>query len=512
MRSYFTKDWLKEVFLLMKKEQFSGQFILKNSLGCNWVFHLFLGRILYASGGIHPVRRWRRNLTIYCPQTELEQLNSSANLPTYSATAFNICWEYHLLSDWVERRQVSREQVAKMVLAIAAEMLFDVLQAMQVTYQFKPENLSSAQLTLLDAEQLIAEAMQKWDSWQEAHLADVSPNLVPVINQPEQLQQEADDQVQTLTTLMDGQSTLRDLTVKMRWDVVLVTHLLLPHIQAGLLELIDIPDLPAPILSPSPEAVFQESSVTLVGVKQLQKQNNFILPLENQPARRTPALPLGWIGLSLLLLLTAGGYYFFQNQVTPATVKSLKSSLAISPASDIQLYNSMRAVPNVPNGLFNYGGAIVFAPLRSPSVVAAITKAQPQFQLRYVEPVFDRRGAHKGVAMLINNELSFSQNAMPLDNDEYSRARERGFRLQEVPVGINGIVFYTHPGLKIAGLSVNQLRDIFTGKLTNWRQVGGPDLAIVPIGIDPKDSSTFSILFSGTGGPDSARNLRIARD
>jgi len=266
------------------------------------------------------------------------------------------------------------------------------------------------------------------------------------------------------------------------------------------------------ILSPSPEAVSQESSVTLVDVKQLQKQNKFTLPLENQLARRTPALPLGWIGLSLLLLLTAGGYYFFQNQVTPATVKSLKSSLATSPASDIQLYNSMRAVPNVPNGLFNYGGAIVFAPLRSPRVIAAITKAQPQFQLRYVEPVFDRPGAHKGVAMLINNELSFSQNAMPLDNDEYSRARERGFRLQEVPVGINGIVFYTHPGLKIAGLSVNQLRDIFTGKLTNWRQVGGPDLVIVPIGIDPKDSSTFSILLSGTGGPDSARNLRIARD
>jgi len=61
MRPYFTRNWLEKAFLLMKEEQFSGQLILKNSLGYNWVFHLFLGRILYASGGIHPVRRWRRN-------------------------------------------------------------------------------------------------------------------------------------------------------------------------------------------------------------------------------------------------------------------------------------------------------------------------------------------------------------------------------------------------------------------------------------------------------------------
>ncbi|MBV8887928.1 MAG: response regulator [Chroococcidiopsidaceae cyanobacterium CP_BM_RX_35] len=242
-------DFLNQ-FTALKQEQFSGQVLLKGPLEQKWIFYIFLGRILYATGGIHPVRRWRRNLLTYCPQIDLEKLSSPA---TSFIDLFNICWEYQLLNLWMEQQKISRDQAAKVVVSIVTEVLFDVTQAMHVTYQSKPESLSLAQLMLLDSEQLIAEVKRGWAAWCEAKIADRSPDRAPIIKQPEQLQSRTSPSLyQVLTTLLDGQSTLRDLAVKMKRDVVSVTHSLLPYVQAGLVELTDIPDLAAPVAPVSP--------------------------------------------------------------------------------------------------------------------------------------------------------------------------------------------------------------------------------------------------------------------
>ncbi len=139
-------------------------------------------------------------------------------------------------------------------------MLFDVTQANEVNFEVKPENYSFPQLVLLDPSQIITEIQQIWQTWQKAKIADYSPNRAPVIRQPEQLQQQTSASVyQVLTKLLDGKSTLRDLSVKMKQDVVKVTCSLLPYIQSRLVELIEVPDLPAPVapsppITPPPEA------------------------------------------------------------------------------------------------------------------------------------------------------------------------------------------------------------------------------------------------------------------
>ncbi|MBV9386877.1 MAG: response regulator [Chroococcidiopsidaceae cyanobacterium CP_BM_ER_R8_30] len=237
-------------FTALKQGQFSGQVLLKGPLDQTWIFYMFLGRILYATGGVHPVRRWRRNLLTYWPQIDIDKLCLSTN---HSINSFNICWEYQLLHLWMEQQKLSREQAAKVVVSIVTEVLFDVTQAMHVTYQSTPENLSLPQLVFLDSEQLITEVKRGWAAWCEAKIADRSPNRAPIIQQPEQLQSRTSPSLfQVLTTLLDGQGTLRDLAVKMKRDVVSVTHSLLPYIQAGLVELTDIPDLAAPVAPVSP--------------------------------------------------------------------------------------------------------------------------------------------------------------------------------------------------------------------------------------------------------------------
>jgi chemotaxis family two-component system response regulator PixG len=247
-----TNDFISQLTVL-KQERFSGQFLLKGPGNQEWFIYLFLGRILYATGGNHPVRRWLRQLKINCPQVDLHQLKLSAILSNSSATPE--CWESQLLYAGVEQQQITREQAGKMIAVIVAEVLFDITQAIHVNHYIKAENSSLPQLVLLDPGQLLTEVQLIWESWQKAKIADFSPNKALVINQPEQLQQQVSPAVyQNLAKLLDGQRTLRDLAVVMNRDVKDVTCSLLPYIQAGLVELINIPDLAAPIASKSTTA------------------------------------------------------------------------------------------------------------------------------------------------------------------------------------------------------------------------------------------------------------------
>jgi phosphate transport system substrate-binding protein len=91
--------------------------------------------------------------------------------------------------------------------------------------------------------------------------------------------------------------------------------------------------------------------------------------------------------------------------------------------------------------------------------------------------------------MVIDKEVSFGISARPLENAETARAKERGINIHQTPIAIDAVPFYTHPGINIPGVSLSQLQDIYSGKIRNWKELGGPDLAIVPFTVDPKATS-----------------------
>jgi phosphate transport system substrate-binding protein len=55
---------------------------------------------------------------------------------------------------------------------------------------------------------------------------------------------------------------------------------------------------------------------------------------------------------------------------------------------------------------------------------------------------------------------------------------ESGLGLVDTPIAYDGIAVIVNPGNPVKGLTTDQLRDVFAGKITNWSQVGGPDLRI----------------------------------
>src|SRR5919202_1408405 len=148
--SQITAAQLNQFFKNLKQIEFNGQILLMSARGQKWFFYLHLGWIMYVTGGIHPVRRWKRNLAIYSPWLLSDILKQQIELPSTDPRSFTTCWEEHLLSSWVAQQKITREQAAEMTEAIVAEVLFDVAQAVPVTYQIKPDKLLSTQLVLID--------------------------------------------------------------------------------------------------------------------------------------------------------------------------------------------------------------------------------------------------------------------------------------------------------------------------------------------------------------------------
>ena len=136
-------------------------------------------------------------------------------------------------------------------------------------------------------------------------------------------------------------------------------------------------------------------------------------------------------------------------------------------------------VRNIPTGLFNYGGSPAWAPIRL-QIDSAIQAERLEFQLRYVEPTQAPTGSESGIQMLLTDQLTLAQTARPLLDKEYRQADQRGFKLKQIPIAIDGIAVAVNPELAIPGLTLDQLQAIYSGEITNWLAVGGPDLAITP--------------------------------
>lgn len=196
------------------------------------------------------------------------------------------------------------------------------------------------------------------------------------------------------------------------------------------------------------------------------------------------------IGIFASLLALISSIYGFVNTIT-VTPSSPKFASVAATSKD---YQTFAQVPNVPEGLFYYTGTTTFASMRFTNLVSAINQVHPLFRLRYAEKIGSERGTTDNVKMLLAGEISFVQSARPLNSNELSAANERGILLEEIPIAIDGVVFYVNPRVKVTDLSLAQLKDIFTGKITNWKSLGGQDLPVTPFSRNPNISDTASFI------------------
>ncbi|MEH1813098.1 MAG: PstS family phosphate ABC transporter substrate-binding protein [Nostoc sp.] len=185
-----------------------------------------------------------------------------------------------------------------------------------------------------------------------------------------------------------------------------------------------------------------------------------------------------FLAVVITIGLIFGGLWFLMErwaQLTGTVPKTSGNGNTGNPRN--QFVNNRCNVPNLPEGTFNYGGSTTWAPIRK-DVDSVLESLCPQFTLRYTQPASGQAGSGTGIRMLIDNQLAFSQSSRSVKAEENIEAKQKEFSLKEIPVAIDGIAIAVNYNLNISGLTVAQLKDIYTGKITNWQQVGGPNLPI----------------------------------
>jgi len=88
-------------------------------------------------------------------------------------------------------------------------------------------------------------------------------------------------------------------------------------------------------------------------------------------------------------------------------------------------------------------------------------------------------GSGTGIAALINGTVDIANASREMKPEEIERARANGIEPVQHVVAGDAIAVVVHPSNPVDELTIAQLSDIYTRKITNWREVGGEDRPIV---------------------------------
>jgi phosphate transport system substrate-binding protein len=92
-------------------------------------------------------------------------------------------------------------------------------------------------------------------------------------------------------------------------------------------------------------------------------------------------------------------------------------------------------------------------------------------------------GSGTGIAALINGTVDLAQSSRPMKEQEKQDVlQKRGVAVNETPVALDALAVFVNEKNPVKELTIEQLASIYTGKVTNWRQVGGPSTPVVLYG------------------------------
>ena len=88
-------------------------------------------------------------------------------------------------------------------------------------------------------------------------------------------------------------------------------------------------------------------------------------------------------------------------------------------------------------------------------------------------------GSGVGIAALMDGSTDIAQSSRKMKFGERAKLIAKKKKIEEVVVAYDALAVVVNPNNKVSKLTRQQLEDIFTGKITNWKQVGGDDMRII---------------------------------
>jgi phosphate transport system substrate-binding protein len=88
-------------------------------------------------------------------------------------------------------------------------------------------------------------------------------------------------------------------------------------------------------------------------------------------------------------------------------------------------------------------------------------------------------GSGVGFSALLSGTTDIAQSSRKMKMDEKMKLQDAGKNFNEVIIAYDALAVIVNPANKVTQLTREQLESIYTGKITNWKEVGGDDMPIV---------------------------------
>lgn len=118
-------------------------------------------------------------------------------------------------------------------------------------------------------------------------------------------------------------------------------------------------------------------------------------------------------------------------------------------------------------------GSNTFGEELAPKLIAEFKKDHPQ-------AVFDTefKGTPYGFGALMVDKCNIAAASREVSTNELSLAKDRAIEFNTYPIGTYSVAVILNAGNTLTNLTVKQVHDLFTGKVQNWKDVGGPDAPV----------------------------------
>lgn len=100
-------------------------------------------------------------------------------------------------------------------------------------------------------------------------------------------------------------------------------------------------------------------------------------------------------------------------------------------------------------------------------------------------------GSGTGIAALLNGSTDICEASRDMKEKEHKLAADKGITPYRVSVALDGIAVFLNEKCPLDSLSFAQLKGIYTGTITNWKELGGPDARIIVYGRE-NNSGTYA--------------------
>jgi phosphate transport system substrate-binding protein len=191
--------------------------------------------------------------------------------------------------------------------------------------------------------------------------------------------------------------------------------------------------------------------------------------------KRKPYL-IGYASFTLALFIAIGanfGIMKYDELITIDTAPNINVNEYLPFKKDSKIVKLDNASLKLTENLPRIDGAAAVFPVYS-AFVHAVYPNDTELN----DGVFEYNNTYFGYQLLARRETDIFFGAYPSKN-QIDYAEENGTTFKYVPIGSEAFVFFVHKNNPIDSLTAEQIKDIYSGKITNWKEVGGRDEEIV---------------------------------